>query len=150
MLYRATQETTLDDVANGLESTATNTFRSVGIVVRDIDRSIAFYRDVVGMQERRRFDVPAMHLLEVVMGFGADGGAALVLMHYSDETDRRYVDIGGKLVMNSTDAAGVVEAARASGCEVVADVAPYPGFGLIGFVKDPDGYVVEVIEAAIG
>ena len=71
------------------KATAMNTFRSVGIVVSDIDRSIAFYRGVVGMQERRRVDVSAMHLLGVVMGFGAEGGgAALVLMHYSDETHR--------------------------------------------------------------
>src|SRR3954465_8188331 len=72
------EEGTLAGTATGTnaEATAMNTFRSVGIVVSDIDRSIAFYRDVVGMQERRRFDVPAMHLLEVVMGFGAEGGGA--------------------------------------------------------------------------
>ena len=128
-----------------------STFRSVGIVVSDIDRSIAFYRDVVGMQERRRFDVPAMHLLEVVMGFGTEGGgAALVLMHYSDEEQRRYVDIGGKLVIDASDASAVVEAGRAAGCEVVAEPTEYPGFGLIGFIKDPDGYLVELIEATAG
>src|SRR3954468_15773054 len=100
------EEMTLADTVSetNLEATATNTFRSVGIVVGDIDRSIAFYRDVVGMQERRRFDVPAMHLVEVVLGFGPEGGgAALVLMHYSDDTDRRYVDIGGKLVIGTID-----------------------------------------------
>src|SRR2546423_15292692 len=113
----------MDDTAtqSSPETIATNSFRSVGIVVGDIDRSIAFYRDVVGMQERRRFDVPAMHLLEVVMGFGAEGGAALVLMNYTDETDRRYVDIGGKLGMDASDPAGGVEAAPAAGCEVVAE-----------------------------
>src|SRR3954451_10727548 len=118
------EEMTLADTVtdSNVEATATNTFRSVGIVVRDIDRSIAFYRDVVGMQERRRFDVPAMHLLEVVMGFGAEGGgAALVLMHYTDETNRSYVDIGGKLVIGSPVPAAVVEAARAGGCAFVAE-----------------------------
>ena len=136
---------------SNVEATATNTFRSVGIVVSDIDRSIAFYRDVVGMQERRRIDVPPMHLLEVVMGFGEEGGGgALVLMHYSDETNRRYVDIGGKLVIGATDPAAVVEAARAAGCEIVAELAEYPGYGLIGFVKDPDGYTLEVLEATAG
>src|SRR4051794_31856771 len=125
-----------------------NSFRSVGIVVADIDRSIAFYRDVVGMQERRRFDVPSMQLREVVMGFGDEGGgAALVLMHYSDEAPRRYVDIGGKLVIGATDPAAVVDAARDAGCEIVAEVSEYSGFGLIGFIKDPDGYAVEVLEA---
>jgi len=141
-----------DTVTEGrLPAAITNTFRSVGIVVADIDRSIAFYRDVVGMQERRRFDLPAMHLLEVVMGFGAEGGgAALVLMHYTDKTDRRYVDIGGKLVIGATDPAAVVDAARAAGCEIVAEVSEFPGFGLIGFIKDPDGYSVEVLEATAG
>src|SRR5438105_15012170 len=105
--------------ASNVEATAMNTFRSVGIVVGDMDRSIAFYRDVVGMQERRRFDVPTMHLLEVVMGFGVEGGgAALVLMHYSDDTDRRYVDIGGKLVIGASEPAAYGEGARASRLEL--------------------------------
>ena len=128
----------------------TGAFVATGIVVDDLDRSIAFYTDVVGMQEQRRIDVPDMSLIEVMMGFAGRRGPALILMRYTDGPPRRYVDIGGKLVVSVADSTAVLEAARAGGGTVSREPKAYPGLGLIGFITDPDGYTIEVIGAAAG
>lgn len=118
---------------------------AAGIVVADLDRSAEFYAAVMGMRETQRFDVPAMHLQEVIMAFPGSPGAALVLMRYTDEAERAYVDIGGKLVFSVDDPAAVVERARAAGGQVLREAEPSPGFGVVGFVTDLDGYALEVL-----
>src|SRR4051812_45486824 len=120
---------------------------ATGIVVRDLERSGAFYSKVLGMQELQRIAVPDMHLAEVIMSFPGSRGGALVLRRYTDDVARDYVDIGGKLVLSVDDPAALVEAARSAGAEVIREPAEYPGFGLIGFVADPDGYALELVQA---
>jgi len=121
-------------------------FAATGIVVEDLDRSVEFYRSVLGMEDVQRFDVPDMQLQEVVMSFPGSRGAAIVLMHYTDGTDRRYVDVGGKLVLTVPDPGAVVEAARTAGCEIVREPEETPGFGLLAFAKDPDGHTLELLQ----
>jgi lactoylglutathione lyase len=121
-------------------------FAATGIVVSDLERSVEFYTSVVGMKETQRFDVPDMHLLEVIMSFPGGGGGALVLMKYTDDAPHDYVDIGGKLVFSVDDPVALIEAARAAGCEVIREPAENPGFGILGFVNDLDGYALEVLQ----
>ena len=134
--------------ATTAKTTRRGALAAAGIVVRDLERSVAFYTSVVGMQETQRFDVPDMKLEEVIMAYPGSPTAALVLMHYTDsgEVDRSYVDIGGKLVFSVDDPVALIDAARADGCEVVREPEKVPGFGLLGFVKDPDGYALEVLQ----
>jgi lactoylglutathione lyase len=128
------------------DSQAARFLRSIGIVVRDLDRSLGFYIEVMGMKEEHRVDVPDIGLIEAILRFPGPWNPAVVLMHYSDGADHSYVDVGGKLVFQVDDAVSVVEAVRARGGEVTREASEYPGYGLIGMVKDPDGYTLELIQ----
>ncbi len=123
---------------------------AVGIVVHDLDRSIDFYTSILGMQEAQRVDVPDKHLFEVILTFPGSRGAAVVLMQFSDDTDRSYKDDGGKVVLYVGDCVGVTESARAAGYEVTREPGESPGFGMIAMVSDPDGRTVELIGAIPG
>ena len=67
---------------------------AVGIGVSDLERSTAFYRDVLGMQEQRTFKLGYMD--EVMLAH--EGRNAVVLMHYTDGSARNYRDNPVKLV----------------------------------------------------
>ena len=123
----------------------TRSVAAVGIVVHDIERAVSFYTAILGMQQAQRIDVPDMSLVEVIMVFPPGRGAAVVLMHYTDDEDHTYKDDGSKLVFQVGDCVAVAEAARAAGHEVTREPAEYPGFGKIAFVKDPDGHTLELI-----
>ena len=129
------------------ESGPAGTLVAVGIVVQDLDRSLGFYTDLVGMKEVHRVDVPEKHLVESILQFPGPPGAAMVLMHFSDGADHRYVDVGGKVAFRVDDVVGLVEVVRAAGGEVTREPSEYPGFGLIGMVKDPDGHTLELVQA---
>ena len=128
------------------ELQAARKLRSVGIVVQDLDRSLGFYTDVMGMKEEHRVDVPDIGLVESILRFPGPWNPAVVLMHFSDGADHSYVDVGGKLVFEVDDAVSLVEAVRAAGGEVTREPSEYPGYGLIGMAKDPDGYTLELIQ----
>lgn len=120
---------------------------AVGTVVQDLECSVRFYSEVMGMKEVQRIDVADLGLVEAIMAFPGAQGSALVLMHYHDGADRTYVDIGGKLVVAVDDAAALAEAVRSAGHEVTREASEYPGFGVIAMVKDPDGYTIELVQA---
>lgn len=122
-------------------------FAATGIVVRDLDRSVTFYTEVIGMMQLRRVDVPELHLREAILNF--DGrGAALVLMEYAEGADRGGYGspgaVGGKIVISAEDPSALVEAVRAAGGSVVREPRD-SGFGVVGFVRDPDGTSIEIM-----
>ncbi len=132
------------------EKTRSRSVAAVGIVVRDLDRSIDFYTSILGLQETQRVDVPHMNLFEVILTFPGSRGAAVVLMQYTDDADRSYKDDGGKVVLWVGECVAVAEAARAAGYEVTREPGESPGFGMIAMVKDPDGRTVELMGALPG
>jgi lactoylglutathione lyase len=118
--------------------------------VRDLDRSIAFYGDLLGMKELRRRDVPAGRYTLVFMGYGtnADGQAEIELTHNWDH-DGPYLlgDAFGHLAVGVPDVAAACEHVRAGGGRVTREAGPVKfGTTVIAFVEDPDGYKVELIE----
>ena len=118
---------------------------AVGIGVADLERSTRYYEEVLGMKKLRTFEVEYMD--EVMLAH--EGRNAVVLMHYTDGSVRNYQDNPVKLVFYVTDPAGLIEAIRADGLEITQEPTPFPSMGgaVIGLAKDPDGYVIELIEA---
>ena len=118
---------------------------AVGIGVSDLKRSVDFYTRVLGMRQTQVFKLDYMD--EVVVAH--EGRSAVVLMHYTDGSARNYKDNPVKLVFFVTDPAGLIEAIRADGLEITHEVAPAETMGgtMLGMAKDPDGYVIELIEA---
>ncbi|GAC1592282.1 MAG: lactoylglutathione lyase [Acidimicrobiales bacterium] len=122
-------------------------FAATGIVVKDLDRAVTFYTEVIGMKQLQRVEVPDLQLREAILNF--DGrGAALVLMEYAEGADPGDYGSpgapGGKIVVSSEDPVALVEAVRAAGGSVVREPRN-SGFGLVGFVKDPDGTTIEIL-----
>jgi lactoylglutathione lyase len=117
---------------------------AVGIGVSDLDRSEAFYRDVLGMTRTGTFHLDYMD--EVMLAH--EGRNAVVLMHYTDGSARNYRDNPVKLVFYVTDAVGFAGKIKAAGLEITHPPTPNAGMGgaVICLAKDPDGYVIELIE----
>ncbi len=118
----------------------------MGIGVSDLQRSIDFYTRVLGMTYIATYTTEAMD--EALLRFAA-GGAAVVLMHYTDGSDHNYRDNPVKLVIRVADPAVTAECIRAEGLEIVREPGPIPELGnlVVGLAKDPDGYVVELLKS---
>ena len=117
---------------------------AVGIGVSDLERSTAFYRDVLGMQLQRTFELDYMD--EVMLAH--EGRNAVVLMHYPDGSVRNYQDNPVKLVFYVTDPAAIAAKVKAAGFEVTREPAPIESLGgaMVCLAKDPDGYTIELIQ----
>jgi len=117
---------------------------AVGIGVSSLERSTAFYRDVLGMQVLRTFELDYMD--EVMLAH--EGRNAVVLMHYKDGSARNYRDNPVKLVFYVVDPAALAAKVRADGLEITHEPAPNASLGgsLVCLAKDPDGYVIELIQ----
>jgi catechol 2,3-dioxygenase-like lactoylglutathione lyase family enzyme len=118
---------------------------AVGIGVSDLDRSEAFYRDVLGMRRMQTFKVEYMD--EVLMAH--EGRNAVILMHWTDGSSPNYANLPVKLVFYVADPAAYAERIRAAGLEITREPAPIDTLGgaVICLAKDPDGYVIELIQA---
>ena len=121
-----------------------NLLGAVGIGVSDLKRSTDFYSRVIGMTQTQTFKVDYMD--EVVLAF--EGRTAVVLMHYTDGSARNYKDNPVKLVFYVVDPQAVSDRIKAEGLEIVREPAPMANMGgaLLGLSKDPDGYIIELIQ----
>jgi lactoylglutathione lyase len=123
-----------------------NAMAAVGIGVSDLKRSVDFYTRVMGMKEMQTLKLP--HMDEVVVGY--EGRTAVVLMHYTDGSAQHYNNNPVKLVFQVPDAKSLIENIRSGGGEITREPEAFPGMGgtLIGLAKDPDGYVIELMQPA--
>jgi len=119
---------------------------AVGIGVSDLRASSDFYTAVFGLSFVTKFKLPDMD--EIILSM--DGhGAALVLMCHTDGVVRDLANTGGKIVFYVADPAAAVELARQRGAVVVREATPVPEFNdaVIAFVQDPDGHLIEILQA---
>ena len=121
-----------------------NLLGAVGIGVSDLAKSVDFYSRVIGMTQTQTFKVEYMD--EVVLAF--EGRTAVVLMHYTDGSVRNYRDNPVKLVFYVVDPKDISDRIKAEGLEIVREPAPMANMGgaMLGLAKDPDGYIIELIE----
>jgi lactoylglutathione lyase len=124
---------------------STDYIGATGIGVSDLKRSAAFYSRALGMQQLQTFKLDYMD--EIVLGH--EGRNAVVLMHYTDGSNPNYRNLPVKLVFYVSDPKAVAARIRAEGCEIIREPAPVPTLGgtIVGLAKDPDGYVVELLQA---
>ncbi len=118
--------------------------------VQNLDQSIAFYRDLLGMKELRRTDVPAGRYTLVFMGYAtnAEGQGEIELTYnYDQEGPCELGTAFGHLAVSASDVAAACEKVRAGGGKVVREAGPLKhGTTIIAFVEDPNGYKIELIE----
>jgi lactoylglutathione lyase len=120
--------------------------------VFDVDRSVAFYRDLLGMKELRRTEVPAGRYTLVFMGYAsnAQGQAEIELTHNWDQAEPYALGTAfGHLAVGVPNVAAACDAVRHGGGRVTREAGPVKfGTTVIAFVEDPDGYKIELIERA--
>ncbi|MEY4505506.1 MAG: hypothetical protein RL297_84 [Pseudomonadota bacterium] len=117
--------------------------------VGDLERSIAFYTEVLGMQLLRRSENPEYRYSLAFLGFdgGNPGQAEIELTH---NWDTREYDMGtayGHIALGVPDAYAACEAIKTRGGNVTREAGPVKGGStVIAFVTDPDGYKIELIQ----
>lgn len=118
------------------------------IRVGDLDRSIAFYTEVLGMQLLRRQDYPEGRFTLAFVGYGSeDSNTVLELTHNWDTPSYDLGNGFGHIALAVPDATAACAEIKARGGKVVREAGPMKhGSTIIAFVEDPDGYKVELIE----
>ena len=116
--------------------------------VGDLDRSLAFYTDVLGMKLLRRQDYPDGRFTLAFVGYGPESDeAALELTH---NWDTRSYELGsgfGHVALEVPDARAACDEIRRHGGVVTREAGPMKhGTTVIAFVQDPDGYKIELIQ----
>jgi lactoylglutathione lyase len=116
--------------------------------VGDLDRSLAFYTEVLGMRALRRQDYPAGRFTLAFVGFGPEAeGAVLELTHNWDTPAYELGNAFGHVAIEVADAYAACAQIKARGGKVVREAGPMQhGTTVIAFVEDPDGYKVELIQ----
>ncbi len=117
------------------------------IRVGDLDRSINFYTELLGMKELRRRDVPDGKYTLAFLGFGEPGGGEIELTYNYGVPSYEQGSAFGHLAIGVPDVAGTCEKVRNGGGKVTREAGPVKfGTTVIAFVEDPDGYKIELIE----
>ena len=116
--------------------------------VRDLDASLRFYCDGLGMKLLRRQEYPGGEFTLAFVGYGDESETAVLELTHN--WDGRAYEIGsgfGHVAVGVDGIHAVCEALRAKGVRVTREPGPMKhGTTVIAFVEDPDGYKVELIE----
>jgi lactoylglutathione lyase len=117
--------------------------------VGDLQRSVNFYTNVMGMQLLRTTDRPEQKYSLAFVGYGDESSGAVIELTYNYGVDSYEVGTAfGHLAIAVPNAAAACEAVRAAGGNVTRDAGPVKGGNtVIAFVQDPDGYKIELIES---
>ena len=115
--------------------------------VGDLDRSIAFYTEVLGMRLLRRQDYPEGKFTLAFVGYGDEADHTVLELTYNWDTDRYDLGNGyGHIAIEVDDVYQAADAIRAKGGRILREAGPMnAGTTIIAFVEDPDGYPVELI-----
>jgi lactoylglutathione lyase len=118
------------------------------IRVGDLQRSIAFYTEVLGMKLLRRQDYPDGRFTLAFVGYGPESEqAALELTHNWDTPSYDLGNGFGHVALAVPDAAAACAEIKRRGGVVTREAGPMKhGTTVIAFVRDPDGYMIELIQ----
>jgi len=118
------------------------------IRVGNLENSIAFYTEVLGMKLLRRKDYPEGKFTLAFVGYGEESETAVIELTHNWDTDSYELGNGfGHVALGVTDIYAVCDAIRARGGVITREPGPMKhGSTVIAFVRDPDGYAIELIE----
>jgi lactoylglutathione lyase len=116
--------------------------------VGDLDRSIRFYTDILGMRLLRTTDRPEQKYTLAFVGYGDESEHAVLELTYNYGVERYDPGSGyGHVAIEVSDAALTCASVRAKGGKVTREAGPVKGgTTVIAFIEDPDGYKIELIE----
>ena len=117
--------------------------------VGDMDRSVKFYTEVMGMKLLRTTDRPDQKYTLAFVGYDTEDKQAVIELTYNYGTDK--YDLGtafGHTAFAVDDVYKTCEQVKAKGGTVSREAGPVKGGNtVIAFVQDPDGYKIELIQS---
>ncbi len=119
--------------------------------VGDLQRSIDFYTQVLGMQLLRKTDNPDYKYTLAFVGYGKNPEHAEIELTYNWGVDAYEPGTAfGHIALGVSDVYAACEKIGAAGGQVTRAAGPVKGGStVIAFVTDPDGYKIELIERAV-
>jgi lactoylglutathione lyase len=120
--------------------------------VGDLQRSVKFYTEVLGMKLLRTTDRPEQKYSLAFVGYDTEDRASVLELTYNYGVER--YDLGGgfgHVALEMPDVAKACENVKRMGGKVTREAGPVKGgTTVIAFVEDPDGYKIEFIERKKG
>ena len=118
------------------------------IRVGNLERSINFYTNVLGMKLLRTTENPEYKYTLAFVGYGTNPEHAELELTYNYGIEKYEMGTAyGHIAVSVNDAYAACDAARAAGGDVTREAGPVKGGStVIAFVTDPDGYKIEFIE----
>jgi len=119
--------------------------------VGELERSIRFYTEVLGMNLLRRKDYPSGRFTLAFVGYGLESAETVLELTHNWDISSYEIGAGyGHIALGVEDIAATCEMIRAQGGKVVREPGPMKhGTTVIAFVEDPDGYKIELIQQKI-
>lgn len=116
--------------------------------VGNLEESLKFYCDVLGMKLLRKKDYPTGEFTLAFVGYGDESDNTVIELTHNWDTDK--YDLGnayGHIALGVDDIYGTCAEIKLKGGKVVREPgAMKHGSTVIAFVEDPDGYKVELIQ----
>ncbi len=116
--------------------------------VGELERSLAFYTDVLGMRLLRRKDYPEGKFTLAFVGYQDETDGAVIELTHNWGVDQYEIGSGyGHIALEVDDAYAACTEIKSRGGKVTREAGPMKGgTTVIAFVEDPDGYKVELIQ----
>ena len=117
--------------------------------VGDLEKSLSFYTEVLGMKLLRRSDYPEGRFTLAFVGYGEEAETAVLeLTHNWDTTSYNTGNGFGHVAIEVPDAYAACAEIKQRGGIVTREAGPMKhGTTVIAFVQDPDGYKIELIQS---
>ena len=118
------------------------------IRVNDLDESLRFYCERLGMKLLRKQDYPGGRFTLAFVGYGDEAASSVVELTYNWDTHHYDTGTGfGHLAIGVSDIYKTCAELRAKGVKIVREPGPMQHGGTeIAFIEDPNGYRVELIQ----
>jgi lactoylglutathione lyase len=118
------------------------------IRVGNLDKSIAFYTEVLGMHVIRKSDYPEGKFTNVFVGYGEESEGATIELTYNYGVEQYDIGTGfGHVAVAVPDAYAACAEIKRRGGVVTREAGPMKhGTTVIAFAQDPDGYKIELIQ----
>jgi lactoylglutathione lyase len=117
--------------------------------VGNLDKSLSFYTETLGMKLLRKQDFPDGRFTLAFVGYGEESETTVLeLTHNWDTTHYDLGDGYGHIAIGVDDVYAACETIRANGGSIVREPGPMKhGSTILAFVEDPDGYKVELLSS---
>ena len=118
------------------------------IRVNDLEESIKFYTEVLGMKLLREKEYPEGKFSLAFLGYGNETENTVIELTYNwDKNDYEHGNAFGHIAIEVDDIYKVCEEIKKKGVKVIRDPGPMMGSRLLlAFIEDPNGYKIELIE----